>query len=92
MGQVTQGERGSGAGHGLGKLRTGPDLYTTLPTAYTTALYYTPLYREDFLPLLCAALILDTHTVRAVYKCWERWKGRTIQYSYSRVRILEMGL
>ena len=36
MGQVTQGERGS-AGHGLGKLRTGPDLYTThYYTAYTT--------------------------------------------------------
>ena len=80
--QVTQGERGR-AGHGLGKLRTGPDLYTT---------HYNCLYREDFLPLLSAALILDTHTARAVYKCLERWKERTIQHSYTRVRILEMGL
>ena len=83
-----QGERGR-AGHGLGKLRTGPDLYTTLlcllPILQTT-------HREDFLPLHSAALILDTHTVRVVYKCWERWKRSTMQYTYSRVRILEMGL
>ena len=88
MGQVTQGERGR-AGHGLGKLRTGPDLYTTLPCLLPIL---QTTHREGFLPLLCAALILDTHTVRAVYKCWKRWKGRTMQYSYSRVRVLEMGL
>ena len=55
-------------------------------------LYYS-LCREDILPLLSAALILDIHTVRAVYKCWERWKGRPMQYNTDRrVRILEMGL
>ena len=58
-----------------GELRTGPDLYTTY---YYTA--YTILHK-DFLPLLCAALILDTHTVRAVYKCWEKGKGRTMKYT-----------
>ena len=58
------GGKGS-AGHGLGKLRTGPDVYTTLPCLLPIL---QTTHREGFLPLLSVALILDTHTVRAVYK------------------------